>query len=71
MAKEKKNGNGWDKYGYHVLEELKELNKTTKSMQVTIGSMNTRLSKVEVKAGIIGGLGGAFVVGITLLLKLL
>lgn len=53
--------NGWDKWGAHVLEEMKRTNSNIDAIRKDQCKMGKNIAKLEVKTGFWGALGGALV----------
>jgi len=51
--------NGWDKWGNHVLEELKRLNGNMDKMNADITEISKEISALKVKSGVWGFIAGA------------
>ena len=66
-----KKTNGWNKYGYHVIEELKQQNTKIDCLQKDITELKMNFSALNVKSSVWGGLAGLLVAITALLLKLI
>ena len=58
---------GWDKWGLHILEELKRINVGVDALNTRMAALEREVSALQVKAGVWGALGGVLVGGIALL----
>ena len=59
--------NGWPKHEVHVLAELARLSTATDRLTGALFRFESRIAKLEVRAGIWGALGGAIPLAIALL----
>lgn len=53
--------NGWNEYEKLVLSELTDLKVSVATLNVAVSKVSTRVSVVEVKAGVWGALAGLVV----------
>jgi hypothetical protein len=60
--------NGWGEWKNLVLEEIRSQKKTVENMQKTLESINVDIARLKIKAGIWGTIGGAIVIGISILI---
>jgi len=62
--KEKSMSNGWEKWGTHVLEEMKRLNINYERINKQITIIREDIAALKVKSGVWGTIGGVITVAI-------
>jgi len=56
--------NGWEKYGYFVLKELKEIKSEQKDMRKDVRELVREVAALKVKSGVWGLIAGAIPAGL-------
>lgn len=61
--------NGWNEWSKHILKELERLNACYEKLDERVQNLDKRLTIIEVKAMMLGGLAGVCVVLADLVVK--
>jgi len=61
--------NGWDKWSRHVIAELGRLNDCYEKLDDKLDKLSINVAMLNVKAGMVGGITGLIVAGVTLWIK--
>ncbi len=62
-------GSDWNKWSQHVIMELERLNKTLEDTRKELQEVKIAVAMLQVKSGVWGAIGGAFIVALPLIIK--